>query len=106
MNKWCGKVGFSIPNEVSPGIWAHNNITEHRYFGEIINNRWRRQNSGNVNDNVNISNQISIVADPYARNHISSLVWVEFQGKKWKVTDAEVRYPRLILSIGGVWNGQ
>lgn len=105
MNKWCGKIGFTYTGEVEPGVWVENEVVEREYFGDILTNRWRRQNANNVNDDINISNQISIVADPYAINHVSSMTWIEFSGEKWKVTDADVQYPRLILSIGGVYHG-
>lgn len=105
MNKWCGKIGFTYTGEVEPGIWVKDEVVERQYFGDIMSNRWKRQNSGNVNDDINISNQISIVADPYARDHVSAMTWIEFSNEKWKVTDVEVQYPRLIVSIGEVWNG-
>lgn len=103
--KWCGKIGFTYTGEVEPGVWLEDQIVERTYFGDVISNRWKRQNSGEVNDDINISNQISIVADPYARDHCSSMTYVEFMNEKWKVTDVEVQWPRLILSIGGVYNG-
>ena len=78
MNKWCGKIGFTYSGEIEPGLWVENEIVERQYFGDIISNRWRRENSGGVNENINISNQISIVADPYARDHISAMTWIEF----------------------------
>lgn len=103
--KWCGKIGFTYTGEVEPGVWLEDQIVERTYFGDVISNRWKRQNSGEVNDDINISNQISIVADPYARDHCLSMTYVEFMNEKWKVTDFEVQWPRLILSIGGVYNG-
>lgn len=105
MSKWCGKIGFSYTGEVEPGIWVEDEIVERQYFGDIMSNRWKRQNSGNVNDNIDISNQISIVADPYARDHVSAMAWIEFSNEKWKVSDVEVQYPRLIINMGGVYNG-
>lgn len=105
MNKWCGKIGFTFTGEVEPGLWVENEVVERQYFGDVMSNRWKRQSSGNVNDDINISNQISIVADPYAMNHVSTMAWIEFSGEKWKVTDVEVQYPRLIINIGGVYNG-
>lgn len=105
MAKWHGKVGFSDTVEYEPGIWKPA-VLERPYYGDVISNRWKRQNSGGVNDDITISNQISIVADPYANNHCSAIVYVEFMGTNWKVSDVEVQYPRLILNIGGVYNGE
>lgn len=104
MAKWCGNVGYAETIETKPGIWE-TNIVERQYFGDVINEQWKRQQSGGVNDDINISNRISIVADPYAMNHCSIMAYVEFMGEKWKVSDINVQYPRLILTIGGVWNG-
>lgn len=105
MSKWYGKIGFTYTGEIEPGLWVENEVIERQYFGDIMSNRWKRQNSGNVNDDINISNQISVLADPYAMNHVSSMTWIEFSNEKWKVTDAEVQYPRLIITLGGVYNG-
>lgn len=106
MNKWCGKIGFTYTGEIELGLWVEEEIVERQYFGDVLSNRWKRQTTGDkINDDINITNQISIVADPYAINHVSSMTWIEFSNEKWKVIDVDVQYPRLIVSIGGVWNG-
>lgn len=104
MSKWCGKIGFTDTVEYEPGCWD-SQIVERTYYGDIISNRWKRQNTGTINDDINLSNQISIVADPYAMNHCSTIAYAEFMGNEWKVSDVEIQYPRLILTIGGVYNG-
>lgn len=104
MAKWYGNVGFSETAEVKPGLYEPS-IIERPYFGDVISDRWKRQNSQGINDDINLSNQISIVSDPYADQRCSSIIFVKYKGSKWKVTDVEIQYPRLILSIGGVWNG-
>lgn len=104
MNKWYGKIGFADHVETSPGIWEEV-IVERPYYGDVIRNSRSLQNSGEINDNVKISNKISIVADPYANQHMFAMRYVEFQGVKCKVDIVDVEYPRLHLSIGGVWNG-
>lgn len=104
MAKWYGKIGFAGTVETEPGIWEEG-ITERSYYGDIISNRWKRQNSGGVNDDINVTNDISVVADPYAVDHCSAMAYAEFMGAKWKITNVDVQYPRLIISVGGVWNG-
>lgn len=104
MTKWYGKIGYADTVETQPGIWVPT-ITERSYYGDIIQNIRMIQNSSGVNDNVNVNNQISIVADPYANLHINDMRYVEFQGAKWIVTNVTVQYPRLLLNIGGLWNG-
>lgn len=104
MAKWYGKIGYADNVEVEPGVWE-DSIVEHSYYGDINRNTRSLQNSGGINDNINLSNEISIVADPYASENFYKMRYVEFAGTKWKITNVEVKYPRLILSIGGVWNG-
>ena len=106
MSKWYGMIGFSETVESEPGVWE-SVITEKPYYGDVISNRWRRQTSSSgSNDDINITNSISILADPYAVDNCSKMTYVEFMGTKWKVSSVDVQYPRLILSIGGVWNGE
>ena len=104
MAKWYGVIGYAVTVETDPGVWEET-ITERSYYGDTIRNTRMLQNSGEVNDNVNISNQISIVADPYANQNIYAMRYIEFMATKWKITNVDVQYPRLILTIGGVWNG-
>lgn len=105
MAKIYGVIGYADTVETSPGIWEEVIVTR-RYVGDLNRNSRRLESSGNLNDNVNISNEISIVADPYAMNNFHKMRYVEFMGAKWKVTsvDASTR-PRLILNVGGVYNG-
>lgn len=103
MPKWYGKIGYGVTEETSPGVWTEE-IVERQYYGDIIRNLRRLKTSDQVNDNVSVSNEISIVSDPYAFENFHSIRWVEFMGSKWKVTSVEVQYPRLLLSLGGVYN--
>lgn len=106
MAKWYGMVGFNKGTvETDPGIYEQQ-IVERPYFGDSYRNTRMLQNSGGINDNVNISNQISIVADPYAYDNIYAMRYVEFMGANWKVDNVDVQRPRLILTIGGLWNGE
>lgn len=104
MNKFYGKIGYAISEETVPGVWVER-IVERSYYGDVIRNIRRLQSSENLNDNINISNEISIVADAFANQNFHSMRYVEYMGTKWKVSSIEVKYPRLILSIGGVYNG-
>ena len=104
MAKWCGKIGYAVTAETEPGIWEEM-LTEREYFGELVRNTKRvLQSSDTVNDNVNIVNGISIISDPFANDNFCNIRYAEFMGAKWKVTDVEVQYPRLILTLGGVYN--
>lgn len=103
MAKFYGKIGYAETVETEPGIWEER-IVERSYFGDLIRNTRKLQNSGGVNDDINVGNEISIVADPYANEHFYSMRYVELMGAKFKVSNVEVQYPRLILSLGGVYN--
>lgn len=104
MAKWYGTIGYVETVETKPGIWEEV-PTERSYYGDLLRNTSKNQSSGNVNDNINVSNLISIIADPYANEHFHALRYVVFMGAKWKITSVEVQYPRLILTIGGLYNG-
>lgn len=104
MAKFYGTIGYAKTVETMPGVWTEQ-ITERDYYGDVIRNSRRLQSSDKVNDDISISNQISIVADPYAINNFHSMRYAEFMGAKWKISDVEVQYPRLLLTLGGLYNG-
>ena len=104
MAKWYGIIGYADTVEVEPGIWEEQ-VTERPYYGELIRNTRRLQTTDKVNDDLTISNQISIVSDPYAINNFHAMKYAVLWGTKWKITSVEVQYPRLILEVGGVYNG-
>ena len=107
MAKWYGKVGYIETKETSPGVWKPE-VTERPYFGDAlrISSRWSAS-SDSTNDDISINNQISIVADPFAYQKFHLIKYVEFMGARWKVTSVDANQrPRLILTIGGVYNGE
>ena len=103
MAKFCGMIGYAITEETEPGIYVEK-IIENQYYGDVIKNTRRLKEVNKVNDDINISNQFSIIADPFANNNFHAMRYIEFMGIKWKITDVEVQYPRLILSVGGLYN--
>lgn len=105
MAKFYGPIGYAVTKETKPGVWEEK-ITERMYYGDLSRNTRRLQSTEQLNDNINIANEISIVADPFANENFHSMRYVEFMGAKWKITNVEVQYPRLILSVGGVYNGE
>lgn len=104
MAKFYGIIGYVVTKETEPGIYEEV-VVENAYYGDVIKDSRRLQERAKVNDDITISNRISIIADPFANNHFHSMRYVEMVGTKWKITDVEVAFPRLILSIGGVYNG-
>ena len=103
MAKFYGPIGYAETVEVNPGVYI-DRIVERNYYGELVRNssRWTTS-SESTNDNLNISNQVSIISDPYAVNNFHSMKYIEFMGTKWKITNVEVQYPRLLLTVGGVF---
>lgn len=105
MAKFCGVIGYAETIEQSRGVWV-DQITERKYYGDLVRNTRRLQTSDKLNDDIEIANEISIVADPFAYENFHNIKYVEFMGTKWKVSNIEVQYPRLILTLGGLYNGQ
>ena len=105
MAKWYGKVGYIIQEEDEPGIYVQV-PKERTYYGDLMSGMSKWSSSGKVNDDLNVTNKISIMADPFAIQHFSSIKYVEFMGSLWNVTTVEPQFPRLILQVGGVYNGQ
>ena len=103
MPKFYGPVGYAETKETAPGVWTEV-ITERYYYGDVNRNTRRLQTSDKVNDDINVSNEISIVADPFANGNFHAMRYVGFMGAKWKISNVEVQCPRLILSIGGLYN--
>ena len=105
MAKFYGAIGYATTVETVPGVWEER-ITVRNYYGEVIRNTRRLQSTEYLNDNVDIGNEISIVADPFAMNNFHTMRYVEYMGAKWKVSNVEVQYPRLLLTFGGLYNGE
>lgn len=103
--KWFGTIGYAETVETKPGVWEEQ-ITKREYFGDLLRNSRRIQSSDKVNADLDISNEISIVSDPYAYENFHSMRYAEFMGAKWKITNVEVQYPRLTLTLGGLYNGE
>ncbi len=104
MAKFYGKVGYAANVETAPSVWQEE-WTIKTHSGDLLENRRKLVDGSIVNPGISISNKISIVATPYAREHFHEIRWVEFQNSKWTVSDVTVNYTRLILTLGGLYNG-
>lgn len=105
--KFFGKVGYCWTEEGTgerEGI-MEDHAEEYDYYGDVLQNNRRYEQGISVNDDLNITNRISIVADAFAWDHFFAIKYIEWMGQKWKVTSVEVARPRLVLQIGGIWNG-
>ena len=104
MAKFYGSIGYAVPEETAPGVWE-DRIVEHSYYGDVIRNNRKLQSSNQLNDNIVVSNEISILSDPFANENFHFMRYVTFMGTKWKVSNVDVQYPRLVLTLGEVYNG-
>lgn len=105
MAKWCGTIGYAVVEETTPGVWEEK-IVRRKYKGDLTRNTRRFQTTDQVNDNISISNELSIIADPYANVNFHYMAYAEFRGVKWKISNVEVQHPRLILTLGGEYKGE
>ena len=102
--KFCGKIGFAEFYESSPSVWEER-IKEGTYYGDVISNSRINQSGGELLDDISINNRISVIADSGLIKVMGFIRYVEWIGVRWKVKDISAEYPRLILSIGGIYNG-
>lgn len=102
--RFFGAVGYGEPTETATGVWE-DVITEFDYRGDVIRNTRRLESGEHLNDDLSVNNAISIVADDRANEHFFKIKYVVWQGTRWKVSSVEVKAPRLILYLGGVYNG-
>ena len=106
MVKFHGKVGYgeAVETPGGSGVWI-DEITEKTYFGDVIRNTRKLESGETLNDDITVGNSISLIADQYATEHFFKIKYVRWMGAVWSVTSVEVRRPRLILSLGSVYNG-
>lgn len=105
MARFYGAIGFIETVNDGTGVWEEKETVRY-YYGDLNNNvrRWEVQNDKGVNDNLSLNNNISIIADRFAYDNISAMKWVEMFGQRWKVTSAEINYPRITIFFGDRWN--
>ena len=103
MARYHGYVGYALDVEAYPGVWEEQ-ISEHEYFGDVLKNRINMQQGSVVNAKITISNSISIIADPFAFEHVYAMRYVTYLGKKWSILNVSIERPRIILTLGGLYN--
>ncbi len=105
MAKFYGVIGYAIQTETAPGVWE-DQITEKNYRGDVILAQQRWQKTEGVNSNLSLDNSISIVADTYAYANFGFIKYVIWHGQKWNVNSLAINRPRIVLQIGGIYNGR
>ena len=106
MTRFFGAIGYaeSLETPLNSGVWV-DTMTEFLYFGDVIRNTRKLESGENLNEDITVGNSISIIADEYIIKHFFKIKYVQWEGVLWTVTNVEVRSPRLILSLGSVYNG-
>lgn len=104
MAKFYGRIGYGESVETAEGVWE-DVITERNAYGDVLRNSRRLDNGDKLNNDISVGNSISIVADAYANKHFFAMRYVEWAGVLWVVSNVDVEPPRLILRLGGVYNG-
>lgn len=105
MARFCGMIGYGITEETSPGVYTPQ-LVERMYYGDVTRNNRNWEQGEGLNDDFNVSNLISIVADQFAYANLYAMRYIEYLGTKWKIKSVDVERPRLILTIGGVYHGE
>lgn len=103
--RFHGKIGFvATTSEDAPSVWKEK-IVEREYKGTILRATRTAGGTDKVNGDIQLNNQLSIIADSFANENLYSIKYVTWRGCKWRITNVEVNYPRLILTFGGVYDG-
>lgn len=103
--KFYGTIGFSYEVETAPGVWK-TKTEEKQVYGDVLSNTRRWDNGTEINSDLNVSNKISVVASRFIYEHLGAMRYVDWNGTKWKISSAEIIRPRVILTLGGVYNGE
>jgi hypothetical protein len=104
MARFCDVIGYGISGESAPGVWS-DVITEVQYYGDVIRNSRSLEDGIGLNKDLSVGNSISIVADAYANENFFAMRYVRWAGTLWTIINVDVQSPRLILRLGGVYNG-
>lgn len=103
MAKYSGYIGYALTQETEPGVWSES-ITEKRCYGDIIKDNRKIVDSNQINNSINISNTFSILSNKFMLSNLSNMRYITFMKSKWNISSVEVKPPRMILTIGGLYN--
>lgn len=104
MAKFSGQIGFAVSTQTAPDVWQ-DVITKKIYLGDVLRKSQRSTNDQKVNDDMVISHRISIIADEFVNANLGVIKFVVYNGVFWKVGNIEIERPRIILTLGSVYNG-
>ena len=106
MTKWHGMLGFEMPEEeTAPGVWSPPTVIEREYYGQILHGKKDIRRAEKLVDDISFSNKISVLADPFANEHLGLLRYITYAGSRWELSSVSPEYPRLIFELGGLYHG-
>lgn len=105
MAKYYGGIGYFLPQSKPVNGVCRERMVERSYFGDVLSNFYKTRPGENVNDDIEISNKISVISDDFSLSNYGYMRYIRWNGASWKITSVEVAFPRLILTIGGIYNG-
>lgn len=104
MSIYCGKIGFVFSDEVRPGVFQ-NKVIEKQCFGNILSLSKKTGSDSKIVDDIIIDSRISILGEPYIHENLPHIKYLTYMGNKWKVSSViPADYPRLTITLGGVYN--
>lgn len=104
MAKFSGLVGYVTQEEKVPGVWVPVE-NPRKMKGDVIRQSASSQNGNKVNSDISLNHRVSLIGDAYAFGNYYNIKWIELHGRKWEVSSVEIERPRIIVNLGGLWNG-
>lgn len=105
MPKCSGFIGYALTGETQPGVWSET-ITEKKYYGDIVRDNRRIVDQGEINGSINISNNISVISNSFMMSNMAFMRYITFMNSKWKISSVDIKPPRIIITLGGLYNEQ
>lgn len=103
--RFYGLIGFATTNtDNDDDIWKEEIIAK-PYMGDVIRHGWNAQPAEKLTKDIKLNAQISIIADEFAYDFMHLIRYAVYRNAKWEVTAIDIQRPRLILTLGGVYNG-
>lgn len=107
--RFAGLVGYIETEETSPGIHLPVETTR-KMRGDVLSAKTQNSQDGRTTEtslykDIRLSHRFSLVGDAYSFKNYMYLKWIIVEGHKWEVSSVEIQSPRLLISIGGLYNG-
>lgn len=103
MPKCSGVIGYALAGETQPGVWTES-IIEKKYYGDIVRDNRKIVDQSEINGSINISNNISVVSNKFMLENMAFMRYITFMKSKWKINSVDIKPPRIIITLGGLYN--